>query len=210
MKTRVVQGEVDDMPLRPGEWSRLAASSRPTGGHRNLERFGRHHRGYWDTMRPDLLATYLHNHWAGATSGVALFARAADHHRDTAAGAELLALGEEVQADREALRTIMHDLAVTVPAVWSAVGWAAEKAGRLKSNGYLMRRSPLSDVVELEALRGAVALKAAGWDVLRSLVPFDGRLDPDRLDELVDRAHDQSTRLRTLHVRLADARLGGR
>jgi hypothetical protein len=61
-------------------------------------------------------------------------------------------------------------------------------AGRLKFNGRLLARSPLSDLEELELLLLGVEGKAAGWRTLRTLADTDTRLDAGRLDELISRA----------------------
>ncbi len=70
-------------------------------------------------------------------------------------------------------------------------GWVLEKVGRLKANGHLLRRSPLSDLVEMEALVLGVQGKAAGFRALRSIAAGDPRLDATDLDRLVDRAECQ-------------------
>jgi hypothetical protein len=152
------------------------------------------------------LSVYLNNHLAASTGGVELFRRAADSHTG-AHGEELRRLAEEVAEDRTELRAIMRRLDVSENHAMVALGWLGEKAGRLKPNGYLVRRSPLSDVVELEALRVAVRGKLAGWQVLRAVVAGDERLETRELEDLVDRAEDQESRLHTLHLQAADETL---
>ncbi|WP_327686169.1 hypothetical protein [Streptomyces sp. NBC_00467] len=46
----------------------------------------------------------------------------------------------------------MADLDVSTDHPKAALGRLAEQAGRLKPNGHLFSRSPLSDILELEAL----------------------------------------------------------
>ena len=75
-----------------------------------------------------------------------------------------------------------------------------EVVGRLKPNGRLLSRSPLTDVLELEALRDAVAGKSAGWQVLRAVADSDPRLDTVLLDELYERAERQRGELEVLHL----------
>jgi hypothetical protein len=82
--------------------------------------------------------------------------------------------------------------------------WAGEKAGRVKLNGRLLARSPLSDLEELELLRLGVEGKAAGWRTLRLLADTDMRLDPEQLDELMSRARRQADQLEELRVRAAE------
>jgi hypothetical protein len=75
----------------------------------------------------------------------------------------------------------------------------AEKAGRLKPNGYVVSRSPLSDVLELETLRAAVEGKAAGWQLLKIKAQSDPVLSTSELETLIARARAQADQLRELH-----------
>ena len=147
-------------------------------------------------MDDTLLATYLNDHLAGATGGLELFRRAADAQRGGPAGRELERITAEVAQDRESLRKIMSTLGVAERAykVWG--GWALEKAARFKPNGFLVRRSPLSDLVELEGLVLGVHGKAAGFRALRAAaLPA---LDEAELDRLVERAEHQEAVLEEL------------
>ena len=81
--------------------------------------------------------------------------------------------------------------------------WVGEKAGRLKFNGHLTSRSPLSSLEELEMLRLGVEGKAAGWRTLRTLAETDSRLNRGRLDELMAGAREQAGLLEELRVQAA-------
>ena len=146
------------------------------------------------------IGIYLNDHLAGATGGVELARRAAAAHRGSAIGDALRRLAAEIAEDRAALLDMMATLGVPVRHYKSCAAWAAEKVGRLKPNGQVRGRSPLSSVVELEALRLAVEGKAAGWRTLRELAAQDRRLDAGRLDELLTRARQQSNTLEELRV----------
>jgi hypothetical protein len=156
----------------------------------------------------DLLAIYLDDHLAAATGGLELFRRAARNQADQPHGEQLAALADEVAGDHAALREMIHRLGAHENLAKAALGWAAEKAGRLKLNGHLVTRSPLSDLTEVEGLRLAVQGKLAGWQVLRDLAAHDDRLPADELDELVARAEDQAGRLEALHREVAARCLG--
>jgi len=54
-------------------------------------------------------------------------------------------------------------------------GWVLEKAARCKPNGRLFRRSPLSNLIELEGLLLGVQGKAADFRALRRLADTDTR-----------------------------------
>lgn len=155
------------------------------------------------STEPDLLGIYLNDHLAGATGGAELARRAAGAHQGSAIGDALTRLATEVAEDRAALLSMMTALGVPVRHYKSLAAWAAEKVGRLKPNGQVRGRSPLSSVVELEALRLAVEGKAAGWRTLRELAEHDGRLDAARLDDLLALACQQASTLEQLRVTTA-------
>ena len=159
----------------------------------------------------DLLGIYLNDHLAGATAGVSLVRRmsaAAEPGSPRAAVLERLA--REIAADRAALVSVMTALGIRVTGYKVFGAWAGSQAGRLKLNGHLLSRSPLSDLEETEILRLGVTGKAAGWRTLRVLAESDGRLDAARLDELLERAAAQEEILEDLRVAAAGRVLGNR
>jgi hypothetical protein len=115
---------------------------------------------------PDLLGIYLNDHLAGATGGLELARRVAGSHCGPAADGALQRLAAEVAQDRTALQDIMDALGIPVRAYKVYAAWIGEKAARLKLNGHLLARSPLSSLEELEMLRLGVEGKAAGWRTL--------------------------------------------
>jgi hypothetical protein len=155
---------------------------------------------------PRSLSTYLNDHLAMATAGIELLRRAVGSHPGDRAE-ELTRLRDEARADLESLRSVMRRLEVPESRQMAALGWLGEKAGRLKPNGYLLRRSPMADVIELEGLRAAVQGKLACWQVLRVITVEDERLSQAELETLIDRAEDQADRLRTLHLQAIRERL---
>lgn len=150
-----------------------------------------------------LRGIYLNDHLAGATAGLEFFRRAAGNFRGKPAGPELERLTAEVAADRESLLEVLATLGVEVRRYKVVGGWAVEKVGRLKSNGHLFRRSPLSDLVELEGLTLGVVGKGAGWRTLRTWAADEPRLDAGRLDELIARADRQRESLEALRLQAA-------
>jgi hypothetical protein len=156
----------------------------------------------------DLLAIYLNDHLAASTAGVELARRAAGQH-DGDRGQQLSRLAEEASQDREALRDLMKRLDVSESAVKTAAGWVGEKLGRLKPNDHLVSRSPLSDVLELEALRAGTAARIAGFQVLRAVAVHDTRVTKEELEVLLDRAEGQAERLYRIHLQLAQENLAG-
>ncbi|MFA1537849.1 hypothetical protein [Actinomadura monticuli] len=154
------------------------------------------------------LGIYLNDHLAGAAGGVELARRVAHAHRGSADEERLERLAGDITADRGALLSIVLSLGLPVRRYKSMAAWAGEKAARLKFNGRLRTRSPLSDLVELEAMRLAVEGKAAGWRTLLSLVDREPGLDVGELRTLLERADAQITVLEELRVKAVDEAFG--
>ncbi|MFF9376660.1 hypothetical protein ACF1BB_19225 [Streptomyces griseoluteus] len=152
-------------------------------------------------LRLDLLGIYLNDHLAGSTVGTNRARYLARATRGTPTGEALEPVAREIAQDRRSLLDIMARLGVPARRYKVLAGRAAELAGRLKSNGRLVRRSPLTTVVELELLRLGVEGKAAGWRTLRPLADTDERLDPHQLDQLLERAERQLRILEDLRFR---------
>jgi hypothetical protein len=150
-----------------------------------------------------LLATYLNDHLAGATAARELARRSAASNRDTAYGPFLEQLAEEIQEDRASLLAIMRGLGIGVDHLKVVGGWGAEKLGRLKPNGRLLSYSPLSRVVELEALALGVTGKLALWRTLELLEPREAGLRRFDLGALIDRAQRQRDGLEAHRLRAA-------
>jgi hypothetical protein len=151
-------------------------------------------------VNDEVLKGYLQHHWVGSTASAALFRRVARSHADPDAAAEIRALSVEVAADRETLRDLMTSVGVAPSRLGAAAARLGEAAGRLKPNGRVLSRSPLTDIVELEALRLAAADRRAGFEVLRAAADDDPRLDPYTLDRLLERADEHLRTLERLHV----------
>ncbi|MFG1807631.1 transaldolase [Streptomyces sp. NPDC049040] len=151
-----------------------------------------------------LLAVYLNDHLSGATAGLELFRRAAQTQQGREYGSELAELSRQVEQDRDSLTQIMADLGVSTDQAKVALGWLAEKAGRLKPNGHIFSRSPLSDLLELESMLLGVQGKAACWRTLRALADADERLYAEHLDTLVERAEQQSAALEQFRLAAAE------
>ncbi len=157
-----------------------------------------------------LLGVYLNDHLAGATAGIELARRmTASTEPGSAAAGTLRKLTAEIAADRSALIELMTALGIPLRGYKMFAAWAGEKAARLKLNGHVLTRSPLSSLEETETLRLGVEGKAAGWRTLRVLAERDSRLDAGRLDELIARAARQSGELEDLRTGIAEQVFAG-
>jgi hypothetical protein len=158
-------------------------------------------------MDDEVLHGYLQHHWAGSTAGVSLFRRVAGTHAIPEVAAAVGRLADEVAQEREMLRRIMHDVGTSPSTLGTVAAKVGAELGRLKPNGRILRRAPLTDLVEIEALRIAVWGKRSGWDALRSVADVDPRLDASLLDDLVARSERQLATLGELHLTTARQRI---
>ena len=149
------------------------------------------------------LDIYLNDHLAGAMLGVELSRRVAAANRGTELGAFLQGLHREIVEDRQTLQAVMRSFGVDASPLKPAAAWLLEKAGRLKLNGQFRGHSPLSRLVELEALESGVSGKRSLWQALDSTFGDDRRLERFDFGALIARADKQLNGL--LEHRLAIA-----
>lgn len=159
---------------------------------------------------PDFLGIYLNDHLAGSTLGLELAQRIVASARHLPVSDDVLKrLTADIKEDRIALLEIMGTLGIQIQGYKVFAAWASEKAGRLKLNGHLLSRSPLSNLEELEMLRLGVEGKGAGWRTLRAVAERDSRLDAGRLDQLIMRAARQADLLEELRSDVAEQIFNG-
>jgi hypothetical protein len=156
-----------------------------------------------------LLEIYLKDHHAAAVGGVELARRAARKNRGNVFAEPLGDLSREIEDDRESLLDLMAALGVSPDPMKQAAMWLLEKAGRLKPNGTILSYSPLSRVIELEALEAGVQAKREMWSALLRVEGADPRLRTAGLRRLEMRAVDQLERLEELRLRACDIALTG-
>ena len=101
--------------------------------------------------------------------GVELVHRIANAYRGTELGTFAEGLTPEIEQDRDALLEIMGLLGASKNQAKVAMGWIAEKFGRLKPNGELREPSPLSPLVELEGLSLGIEGKRSLWQALAAV-----------------------------------------
>ena len=154
-------------------------------------------------MATEMLHTYMQDHYAGAAAGIDLFRRVAEDHEDPEISRIVARIGDETVEDLKILEELMT-LAGTSPSLLKDLpAKAAEKFGQLKPNRRVAERSPLSDLVELEALTLAVTGKTLGFKALLDI--DDPRLPQPTLEKLVERAEQHGRELEKLRLKCTDA-----
>ena len=162
--------------------------------------------------RDDLLRlrdVYLNDHWAGAAAGSALAARLAKENVKSPWGTDLASISDQIRADKKTLAEIRRQLHSNGGAMKKAVALVGERVTRLKPNGRLHRYSPLSRVLELEALISGVSAKQRLWVALQTMDQSAELLAAFDLQGLEDRANSQLDLLRSIHVAASGVAFGG-
>jgi hypothetical protein len=150
----------------------------------------------------NMLSTYLTDHLAGATAGVALARRAAKHNDGTPAGRRLEQIAHEIEADRETLATFMSELGVRPSRAKNATAWVMERLSRLKPNGRAHGDTSFLRMHELETLSLGIAGKQALWEALRA-APESAAIANLDLDDLAELARSQRERVEIERIALA-------
>lgn len=163
-----------------------------------------------DTNAPDpttLRRIYLNDHRAGGAGALALIGRMISSNEGTALCDTLASLRSEVRDDATALEAVMRELGAAPNPGKMLAARAAEIFGRLKPNGRLRGYSPLSRVLEIEALMAAIDMKRRLWETLQGVAGADhvGGVD---LVSLMRRADAQRERLRSHHEEAVVAAFG--
>ncbi len=148
------------------------------------------------------LALYLRNHEAAARAGVDLARRAASGQRGRPWADVLQWLAQQVAEDLDSLQAVLASLGIRPDLLLGLALRSGERVGRLKPNGSLVRRAPLSDLIEVEALLDALRAKGAGWQALRSAVVAVPESVAD-LAELTRRVERQLAELDQVHEQVA-------
>jgi hypothetical protein len=151
-----------------------------------------------------LLHIYLRDHEAASVGGLELFRRCTKSNQGTSYAAELRRLTNEIKLDRDALRDICRQFDVTFNKVGQALAYAGVTVSRLKTNGRIFKYSPLSRVIELEAMSSGVLSKLRLWESLLHVAEVDSRLDTAALNRHVADANAQLEALHSLHERAID------
>jgi hypothetical protein len=159
------------------------------------------------SARPrELMGIYLNDHLAGAVAGSELARRCLRHNTAAPYAATLGELATAISEDRATLERLMRALEVAGNPAKQLGALAAERIARLKLNGRLTSYSPLSRIVELDALTAGIAGKRVLWLSLLGVAEHYAALHQDELRHLINRADEQLEavqRLRDMAVKEA-------
>jgi len=152
------------------------------------------------------LGIYVNDHLTGSTGGLELARRAGANADDEERAAMWEGLATEIAEERETLIDIRKKIDAKPNLPKYAIAWVGEKLGRLKTNGHLVGRSELGQMLELEMLLVGVTGKLSMWKALERL--GDPRFDDINFGWLIERAESQRRRLEQYRMNLVPAALG--
>jgi hypothetical protein len=163
-------------------------------------------RGESTAMDQKLLGIYLNDHLAGSVVGTRLARRIAKHNEGNHYGSEATRLAGEIEEDKATLEDLMERLGVRKKKPRLAIAAVGETLGRLKPNGRLLGYSPLSRVIELEALMIGITGKLELWQSLKATGEGVAGVDAD---QLIERADNQRARVSDLRLQAAREAFSG-
>jgi hypothetical protein len=159
----------------------------------------------WAELKP-LTRIYLNDHRAGGTAGLRLARRMLAENPGSILGETLESLVEKIQADALVLDTVCARLGIRPNPVKRLGAILIERASALKLNGRVRDYSPLSRVLEIEALLSGIQAKRLLWSALHHSRIDD--LDGFDFPELVRRADAQYNALLAHHAPAIQSALG--
>ena len=153
----------------------------------------------------DSLATYLHDHLAGAKAGIDLLEAMRDHQKDQELRDFAVYLLAEVQADRDTLGHLAEKVGSGSNVLKEFAGWFSEKATRLKLGQGSGEDFGTFEALEFLAL--GVRGKMAMWQALDVAAASDTRLAGYDFKRLAASADSQYQKVEQQRLQAARAAL---
>ena len=148
------------------------------------------------------LATYLHDHIAGAQTAIAVLKNLKEQHEGESLGKFAAGLNEEVQKDLARLEQLADRIADEgAKPLKKAIARIAAKG--FWSKLHRKTNKGLGTLEALELLTVGIWGKRALWRALKEVAPIDARLRDEDFDRLAKRAQDQHDRVERYRLQLA-------
>ena len=154
------------------------------------------------------LATYLNDHLAGSVAAIELLEDLIESAGDAGAASFFAQLKNDIEADQQQLRDLIHRCNLTESGPRKAVAWIAGKIVELKSRIEDRSTGPLARLEALEALVLGITGKLALWRALAVAQETAAELRVLDYDHLAERAKDQRRRAESARLEAAREALG--
>lgn len=161
-------------------------------------------------MDPSLLRIACNDHLAAAVGLASVAHRSASATPAGDRRAALEATGALLDEQATVLRDLMARLGLRVDRLKLLGGRLGPALGRLKLNGRLVRRSPLSDLVELDALEAGLTFHGAVWTALAEVPEVVEVAGAGALADLRARVDEHAQRLAAFRPAVARAAFADR
>lgn len=148
---------------------------------------------------------YLDARLAVAEGWIALVRRMARENHGTDLGADLQELLGDLLDEPPVLRSMLLQVGGREHRLKQRLARWAERLGRLRRNGSVLRYSPLSRLDEIEGLAAALTLRAEMWESLVQAFGPGYRVDGRDLGTVRARARRQAAWLEPHHAEAARA-----
>jgi hypothetical protein len=154
----------------------------------------------------DPLATYLHDHLAGADFAIDLLGQMKDRHPDQPLGQFAAHLLGEVTQDRDTLQNLAEKVGSGTNTLKEFTAWVGEKASRVKLGAGVKGEFGTFEALEFLAL--GVQGKLSLWHALVVVAALDARLNGLDLEQLIARAEAQYAQVEEQRLASAAIALG--
>ena len=149
----------------------------------------------------DPLATYVHDHLAGAVAAINVLEALRDQHDGEPLSQFAAGLLVEVEADRAVLQGLAERLGARSSGLKEAAAWLGEKVSRVKLRG--RAAGGLATLEALEALALGILGKLALWRALAVVTAAEARLRGVDFEHLAARAQAQHARVEERRLQIA-------
>ena len=146
------------------------------------------------------LRIYLNDHLAASMGGLELARRLARKNSGTPLATSCDRLADEFSGERKVLADIMKTLGIAENHLKVLGAWVSEKLSRMKPSGELLSYSPLSRVIELEALTVGITGKMSMWVNLQHISDTETRLNKFSLTKLIEQAQKQRSEVEVYRI----------
>ena len=154
-----------------------------------------------------LLRIYMNDQLALGVLWREVARRAHNASNGTPEGEALGRVAAAIAEDVSLFEQLMRRLGFSTRTPKALLAVAAERVGRLKLNGRLVSRSPLSRFEELDFLVMGIDGKVVLWQNLRDGAGLAARLPDIDFDGLIERARSQRAELEPFHAQAAQEAL---
>ena len=159
-------------------------------------------------MNHENLRSYLHDHLAGAVTGLELLDFLHSMHEDGPLAGWYAGLRREVEVDEQTLRGLAAGLGFAPGSARQTAAWIAEKLARIKLLLAGAGRESLGELEALEALALGIEGKRALWTALSTIAAAPPPVHALDLAGLQERAREQRARVETRRLEVASAAFG--